>query len=314
MRKACNDVLETLGHTPMTKLTKIVPEGTADIFVKMENLNLGGSIKTRTAYGMITAAEKEGRLGPDTILVEPTSGNQGIAIAQLAAIKGYKARIVMPASMSEERRKLIQNYGAEVVLTPVGKDIAESFKICLEAVEKMKEEDPNVVVLQQFENPANPEIHYSTTGPEIYEQLDGRIDAFVAGVGTGGTLTGVGRFLREKLPGIKLYAVEPSTAPAMKGGPIGIHKQQGIGDGFVPKNCDMSLIDEIILVNDEDALATASLLARKEGLMVGISSGSNVWAAIQVAKKLGPGKVVATVLPDTAERYYSTELFSPADV
>lgn len=309
MRKACDNVLETLGHTPMAKLTKIVPEGAAEVYVKLENLNLGNSVKTRTAYGMIIAAEKEGLLGPNSILVEPTSGNQGVGIAQIAAIKGYQARILMPASVSEERKKLVEHYGAEVILTPVGKDIEESFVVCIDMALKMAEEDPNVVVLQQFENPANPAIHYETTGPEIYEQVDGKVDAFVAGVGTGGTVTGVGRFLKEKNPDVKIYAVEPSTAAIMTGGEVSYHKQQGIGDGFIPKNCDMNVVDDVVVVSDEDALAMAAALAKQEGLMVGISSGSNVWSAIEVAKKLGPGKRVVTVLPDTAERYYSTDLF-----
>ena len=218
MKKCCSNVLEALGNTPMVKLNKIVPPGSGDVLVKLENLNLGGSIKSRTAFGMIEAAEKAGRLGPDSILVEPTSGNQGIGIAMVAAIKGYKARIVMPANMSVERRKLIEAYGAEVILTPVGKDISETFETCIDEVYRMAQEDPNVVVLQQFENPANPEIHRQTTGQEILEQVDGPIDAFVAGIGTGGTITGIGSFLKEQFPSCKIFAVEPSTSAILSGG------------------------------------------------------------------------------------------------
>jgi len=293
----------------MVKLNKIVPADGADILVKLENLNLGGSIKSRTAYGMIEAAEKAGKLGPNSILVEPTSGNQGIGIAMIAAIKGYRARIVMPESMSVERRKLIEAYGAEVFLTPVGKDITETFDICIKTVYKMAEDNPNVVVLQQFENPANPEIHRRTTAREIIEQIDGAIDAFVAGIGTGGTIMGIGSFLREKYPFIKIYAVEPSTSAVLSGGVVSAHMQQGIGDGFIPGILDRSIYDKVITVDDEDALQTSRLLARKEGLVAGISSGSNVWAALQVAGKLGKGKRVVTILPDTGERYFSTELY-----
>jgi len=293
----------------MVKLTKIVPPDSGDVLVKLENLNLGGSIKSRTAFGMVEAAEKSGRLGPNSILVEPTSGNQGIGIAMIAAIKGYKARIVMPASMSIERRKLIEAYGAEVVLTPVGENISETFKTCMEEVSRMAQEDPNVVVLQQFENPANPEIHRRTTGREILEQVDVPIDAFVAGIGTGGTITGIGDVLKERYPAIKIFAVEPSTSAVLSNGVVSVHKQQGIGDGFIPKILDQDIYDEVITVDDDNALATARQLARKEGLIVGISSGSNVYAAVKVAKRLGAGKTVVTILPDTGERYFSTELF-----
>jgi cysteine synthase A len=293
----------------MVKLNKIVPPGAADLLVKLENLNLGGSIKSRTAFGMIRAAEQAGKLGPDSILVEPTSGNQGIGIAMVAAIKGYKARIVMPANMSVERRKLIEAYGAEVVLTPVGGDVAETFDICIKTVYRMAAEDPNVVVLQQFENPANPQIHRETTALEIIEQAAGPIDAFVAGIGTGGTITGIGSVLKEKYPSIKIFAVEPLTSAVLSGGTIGVHQQQGIGDGFIPGILDQNVYDEIITVDDRDALVTARLLACKEGLIVGVSSGSNVWASLQVAGRLGPGKKVVTILPDTGERYFSTDLY-----
>jgi cysteine synthase len=309
MAKCFNHVLEALGNTPMVKLNRLVPDQAADVLVKLENLNLGGSIKSRTAFGMITAAEKAGKLGPNSILVEPTSGNQGIGIAMIAAIKGYKARIVMPASMSIERRKLIEAYGAEVYLTPVGQDISETFNICIDTVYQMAKEDPNVVILQQFENPANPEIHEATTAEEILNQVDGPIDAFVAGIGTGGTISGIGRALRRAYPDIKIYAVEPSTSAILTGGEISTHKQQGIGDGFIPGILNQEIYDEVITVQDIDALETSRSLARNEGLVVGISSGSNVWAAIEVAKRLGMGKKVVTLLPDTGERYFSTELY-----
>jgi cysteine synthase A len=257
---------------------------------------------------MIEAAERDGRLNPDSILVEATSGNQGIAIAQIAAVKGYRARIVMPENMSVERRRLVELYGAEIVLTPVGTNVFETFDTCIKTALAMADDDARVVVLQQFENPANPDIHYRTTGPEILEQMDGRIDAFIAGVGTGGTITGVGRFLREHALHTRIVAVEPEHAPAATGGPVGSHRQQGIGDGFIPTNCDLTVIDEWITVTDEDAIETCRRLAREEGLAVGISSGSNVWAALQVAAELGPGKRVATVLPDTVERYWSMDI------
>jgi len=309
MEKCYNHILDVLGHTPMVKLNRLVPYQAADIYVKLENLNLGGSIKSRTAYGMIMAAEEAGKLGPNSIIAEPTSGNQGIGIAMIAAIKGYRSRIVMPESMSEERRKLIHAYGAEVILTPVGKDIAETFAICIDKVYQMAAEDPNIVILQQFENPANPEIHMQTTAREILEQMNGRIDAFVASVGTGGTLTGIGRVLKQKYPEITNYAVEPSTSAILTGGIVSTHKQQGIGDGFVPKILDFSVFEEVITVDDEDALETARNLAQKEGILAGISSGTNVWAAIEVAKQLGQGKKVVTIIPDTGERYFSTDLF-----
>lgn len=310
MKKYYNNILEAIGQTPMVKLTKIVPPNCANILVKLENLNLGGSIKTRTAYGMIEAAEKEGKIGPNTIIVEPTSGNQGIGLALIAAIKGYKARIVMPENMSIERKKLIEAYGAEVVLTPVGKNIAETFENCVRTAYKMAEKDKNVFIPQQFENCANPEIHRQTTALEIIEQADTTIDAFVAGIGTGGTITGIGEVLKSKYPNIKIYAVEPTEAALLSGGNISNHKQQGIGDGIVPKILNQNIFDEVICVSDEDAITTAKSLAQHEGLLVGISSGSNVWAALEVAKKLGKDKTVVTILPDTGERYFSTDLFA----
>jgi len=293
----------------MVKLTRIVPDDCGSVLVKLENLNLGGSIKSRTAYGMITAAEKAGKLGPNSIIVEPTSGNQGIGLAMIGAMKGYKVRIIMPECMSEERKKLIQIYGAEIVLTPVGKDVTETFSICINTALKMAEEDPNVFVPQQFENPNNPEIHRITTAQEVLEQVDGEIDAFVAAFGTGGTITGIGEVLKERFPKIKIYIVEPQNAAVLSGCKVTSHVQQGIGDGLIPQVLNKSIYDEIITVSDEDALNTARLLAQKEGLLVGVSSGTNVWAAIEVAKKMKKGQKVVTILPDTGERYFSTELF-----
>jgi cysteine synthase A len=309
MSRAHDSVLDAVGQTPIAKLTHIVPADAGDVFVKMEQLGLGGSVKTRTAFGMITTAERDGRLGPDSVIVEPTSGNQGIAVALVAAIKGYRARIVMPSTMSVERRRLIEAYGAEVVLTDPAETVQETFAHAIDVAYAMAEEDPHVVVLQQFENPANPAIHYATTGPEMWEQMEGRIDAFVCGVGTGGTITGVGRFLADQGSSARVIAVEPAAAPAIAGGAVSTHRQQGIGDGFVPHNCDLDVLDGTVSVTDEDALTTARRLAAEEGLAVGISSGSNVWAAMEVANELGEGTRVVTLLPDTAERYFSTELF-----
>ena len=310
LNKVSNHILDVIGSTPMVKLNKLVPQEAGHVFVKLENLNLGGSIKSRSAFNMIKAAEEVGKLTSDSIIVEPSSGNQGIGVAMIAAIKGYKARIVMPETMSEERGKLIKAYGAEVVLSPVGKDIKETFENCIGVAYKMAEEDSRVVILQQFENPANPEIHEEATGVEILEQIEGPIDAFVAAIGTGGTITGIGRVLRKAYPNILIYAVEPAKAAVLSGGEITSHKQQGIGDGFIPQVLDQTVYDGVITVEDEQALKTARDLARREGILAGISSGSNVWGAIQVAKQLGAGKKVVTIIPDTGERYLSTELFN----
>ncbi len=310
MSKKCTHILTTLGNTPLVGLTRMVPEGAAEVLVKCENLNLGGSIKTRTAYGLIKSALKDGKIKDDTILVEATSGNQGIAIAQIAAILGYKACIFMPETMSEERRKLVQGYGADVVLTPVGANITDTFHNCIAAAEEMAARDDRVLLLRQFENPANPLVHYETTGVEIIRQVDGAFEAFVAAPGTGGSFSGISRRLKETYPQIKTYAVEPLEAAILSGGKVGCHRQQGIGDGFVPGNLDISLIDGVITVSDEEALETSRRLAREEGLMVGISSGSNVCAALKLARQLGAGKRVVTLLPDTAERYFTTDLFA----
>lgn len=304
-----NNVLEFIGHTPMVRLSKMVDDDSAQVLVKFEGLNVGGSIKTRTAYEMIRAAEREGRINENTIIVEPTSGNQGIGLSLVGAVKGYKTIIIMPDSVSEERRKLVKHYGAEVILIHDDGDIGKCIDECLQTALKMAEEDPNVFVPQQFENPNNIKAHKHHTGLEIMEQVEGPIDGFCSGIGTGGTITGIGKVLKAQNPGIEIWAVEPENAAILAGGNIGTHLQMGIGDGIIPDILDRQIYDHIYIVTDEEAINTAKNLARKEGLMCGISSGTNVAAALKMAKKLGKGKTVVTVLPDTAERYFSTPLF-----
>lgn len=304
------NVLEAMGHTPMIQLNHMVPENTARILVKFEGLNVGGSIKTRVAYNMIAEAERQGKLTPDTIIVEPTSGNQGIGLALIGAVKGYRVRIIMPDSVSVERRKLMRHYGAEVVLVHDAGNIGDAIEECLQTALRMQREDPRVFVPQQFSNPANPMIHRYQTGMEILEQVGGPIDGFCSGIGTGGTLTGIGETLKAQNPNIAIWAVEPENAAILAGGTVGTHLQMGIGDGLIPEILNQEIYEHIYIVSDEEALSTARDLARKEGLMCGISSGTNVAAAIQLAKQLGPGKTVVTVLPDTAERYFSTPLFA----
>lgn len=305
-----NNILEAIGNTPMIKLNHIVSSSGADVLVKYEGLNVGGSIKTRTAYNMITEAEKAGVLNADSIIVEPTSGNQGIGLALMGAVKGYKTIIVMPDSVSEERRKLIENYGAEVIMVHDDGNIGECIQNCLKKVEEIKNSDPKVFVPQQFENEANPSVHRNHTALEILEQTEGRsIDGFCSGIGTGGTITGIGEILKEKFPDIKIWAVEPENAAILSGGSIGTHIQMGIGDGVIPKVLNQRIFEDVVIVSDEEALTTSKLLAKKEGIMCGISSGTNVAAAIKMAEILGKGKTVVTVLPDTAERYFSTPLF-----
>lgn len=304
-----NNVLEFIGHTPMVRLSKMVDDDSAQVLVKFEGLNVGGSIKTRTAYEMIRAAEREGRINENTIIVEPTSGNQGIGLSLVGAVKGYKTIIIMPDSVSEERRKLVRHYGAEVILIHDDGDIGKCIDECLHTALKMAEEDPNVFVPQQFENPNNIKAHKHHTGLEIMEQVEGPIDGFCSGIGTGGTITGIGKVLKAQNPGIEIWAVEPENAAILAGGNIGTHLQMGIGDGIIPDILDRQIYDHIYIVTDEEAINTAKNLARKEGLMCGISSGTNVAAALKMAKKLGKGKTVVTVLPDTAERYFSTPLF-----
>lgn len=305
----CNNILEAMGHTPMIRLNHMVTEDMAQVLVKFEGLNVGGSIKTRTAYNMIENAEKQGKITPDTVIVEPTSGNQGIGLALVGAVKGYPVKIIMPDSVSEERRKLISHYGAEVILIHDSGNIGKCIEECLNTALAMAKEDENVFVPQQFENPANPQIHRIQTGQEILEQVAGEIHGFCSGIGTGGTITGIGEVLKEKNPDMEIWAVEPEDAAILSGGSIGTHVQMGIGDGVIPEILNQQIYSEICIISDEEALQTARDLASKEGIMCGISSGTNVAAAIRLAGKLGRGKTVVTVLPDTAERYFSTPLF-----
>lgn len=304
-----NNVLEALGNTPMIRLNRMVDEDSADILVKFEAVNVGGSIKTRTAFNMIEAAERSGRIGPDTIIVEPTSGNQGIGLALIGAVKGYKTIIVMPDSVSEERRKLVQHYGASVILIHDEGNIGACIAECMQTALRMAEENPRVYVPQQFENPANSDAHRNGTAQEILEQVAGSIDGFCSGIGTGGTITGIGEVLKAHNPQIEIWAVEPEHAAILAGGSVGTHLQMGIGDGVIPEILNQQIYDAIHIVTDEEAIQTAKDLARLEGLMCGISSGTNVAAARKLAKKLGKGKTVVTILPDTAERYFSTPLF-----
>ena len=304
-----NNILDAVGHTPMVRLNRMVGPDSAEILVKFEAVNIGGSIKTRTALNMILAAEKEGLIKEDTIIVEPTSGNQGIGLALVGAVRGYKTIIIMPDSVSEERRKIVNHYGAEVILIHDDGDIGKCIDECLQTALKMQKENPKVFVPQQFENPNNLLAHKNHTALEIMEQVAGHIDGFCSGIGTGGTITGIGEVLKAQYPNIEIWAVEPENAAILAGGNIGTHLQMGIGDGIVPDILNQDIYDDIYIVTDEEAISTAQKLARMEGLMCGISSGTNVAAAIKLAKKLGPGKTVVTVLPDTAERYFSTPLF-----
>ena len=304
-----NNILDAVGHTPMVRLNRMVEPDSAEILVKFEGVNIGGSIKTRTALNMILAAEKEGLIKEDTIIVEPTSGNQGIGLALVGAVRGYKTIIIMPDSVSEERRKIVNHYGAEVILIHDDGDIGKCIDECLQTALKMQKENPKVFVPQQFENPNNLLAHKNHTALEIMEQVAGHIDGFCSGIGTGGTITGMGEVLKAQYPNIEIWAVEPENAAILAGGNIGTHLQMGIGDGIVPDILNQEIYDDIYIVTDEEAISTAQKLARMEGLMCGISSGTNVAAAIKLAKKLGPGKTVVTVLPDTAERYFSTPLF-----
>lgn len=305
----CNNILEAMGNTPIIQLSRIAPKDSARILVKFEGLNVGGSIKTRTAYNMILKAEEQGLINEDTIIVEPTSGNQGIGLALVGAVRGYKTKIIMPDSVSEERRKLVEHYGAEVILIHDAGNIGECIDKCLKTALKMQEEDSNVFVPQQFENPANVDIQRQQTGKEILEQVDGPIHGFCSGIGTGGTITGIGETLKEQNPDMLIWAVEPEHAAILSGGSIGTHIQMGIGDGLIPAILNQNIYDDICIIKDEEAIRTSKELASKEGIMCGISSGTNVAAAIKLAKKLGKGKTVVTVLPDTAERYFSTPLF-----
>ncbi|HPZ04959.1 MAG TPA: cysteine synthase A [Clostridiales bacterium] len=295
------NILDIIGNTPMLSLKKLTG---LNIFAKAEYLNPGGSIKDRVAKYMIEQAESRGLLKPGMTIMEPTSGNTGIGIALAGVQKGYRVVIVMPENMSDERKKIIKALSAELILTDANESIAGS----VAEVERRKKDDPDIFIPQQFENPNNPEIHYLTTAAEIWEQLDGKVDIFVSGLGSGGTLGGAGRFIKEKNPDAKVIAVEPKNVSALLGHEPGLHKIQGIGDGFVPPVLDVSLIDEVVEVTDDDAINTARDLARVQGILVGTSSGANVWASIQAAQKYGADKIIATVLPDRVERYFSTSL------
>ena len=305
----CNNILEAMGNTPIVRLNKLPEAGSAEILVKMEGLNVGGSIKTRTALRMIEAAEREGLIGPGSIIVEPTSGNQGIGLALVGAVKGYRTIIIMPDSVSEERAKLVRHYGAEVQFIHDAGDIGKCIDECLQTALRMAKKDSRVFVPQQFANYNNIVAHLEGTAKEILEQVDGPIHGFCSGIGTGGTITGIGQLLRGKNPDMTIWAVEPENAAILAGGAIGTHLQMGIGDGIIPEILDMGIYDDICVITDAEAIDVAKRLAREEGLMVGISSGTNVAAALKLARKLGPGKTVVTVLPDTAERYFSTPLF-----
>lgn len=305
----CNNILEAMGQTPVIQLNHMVEKNSARVLVKFEGLNVGGSIKTRTAYNMIMDAEAKGLIHKDTIIVEPTSGNQGIGLALVGAVKGYSVRIIMPDSVSEERRKLIAQYGAELVLVHDAGNIGKCIEECLQTALRMAREDSRVFIPQQFENPANPQVHRNYTAVELIEQVEGTIDGFCSGIGTGGTITGIGEVLKAEYPNIQIWAVEPENAAILSGGSIGTHLQMGIGDGVIPGILNQQIYDDICIITDDDAILTAKDLAAKEGIMCGISSGTNVAAALRLAKELGPGKTVVTVLPDTAERYFSTVLF-----
>ncbi len=304
-----NNVLESMGHTPIIRLNRMAEPDGAEILVKFEGLNVGGSIKTRTAYYMIAEAEKAGKIHQDSIIVEPTSGNQGIGLALIGAVKGYKTIIIMPDSVSEERRKLVKHYGAEVILVHDGGNIGDCIEECLQMALEMKRQNPKVFVPQQFENPANPMVHRHHTGLEILEQVAKPIHGFCSGIGTGGTITGIGEVLKAQNPEMTIWAVEPENAAILAGGTIGTHLQMGIGDGLIPAILNKNIYEDICVITDEEAISTSKDLARLEGLMCGISSGTNVAAAKKLAKKLGKGKTVVTILPDTAERYFSTPLF-----
>lgn len=305
----CNNILEALGDTPVIRLNRMVDSDSAEILVKFEGLNVGGSIKTRTAFNMIKKAEEQGLINKDTIIVEPTSGNQGIGLALVGAVRGYKTIIIMPDSVSEERRKLVNQYGAEVRLVHDAGNIGKCIDECLQLALEMQKENENVFVPQQFENPANVEVQRNRTGKEILEQVGKPIHGFCSGIGTGGSITGIGETLKEANPDIEIWAVEPEHAAILSGGSIGTHIQMGIGDGLIPPILNTNIYSDICIVKDKEALNTSKKLACEEGILCGISSGTNVAAAIKLAKKLGKGKTVVTVLPDTAERYFSTPLF-----
>jgi len=303
MSKIAQNVTELIGSTPLVKINKLVAAGGAEVVAKLESQNPAGSVKDRPAYAMIVAAEKEGKIDKDTVIIEPTSGNMGVGLALAAAVRGYRLILTMPESMSIERRKLLKKYGAELVLTPA----SGGMKLAIDKALELAKTHPKSFVPYKFKNEANPNIHYQTTGPEIWRDTEGKVDAFVAGVGTGGTITGVGRFLKEKNPDIKIIAIEPSASPVMSGGQPGPHKIQGIGAGFIPDNLDMKIVDEVVKVENEDAIHTSHEAASREGLLVGYSSGAAIWGAAELAKKPEyKGKRIVVLLPDTGERYLSS--------
>ena len=308
-----DNILDAVGRTPLVRLNRIAEPDSARILVKFEATNVGGSIKTRTALEMVRAAEREGILKPDSIIVEPTSGNQGIGLALVAAVLGYRAKIIMPDSVSVERRRLVVHYGAEVLLEHDDGDIGACIDRCIQRACAMAADDPRVYVPQQFENPNNLVAQREGTAAEILADVDGRIDGFCSGVGTGGTITGIGQALRAANPDVRIWAVEPENAAILSGGSVGTHLQMGIGDGIIPAILDTSVYDDICIVTDIEALEMSRRLAREEGLMCGISSGTNVVAAVRLARELGPGKTVVTIAPDTGERYISTKLFCGED-
>lgn len=303
------NILEAIGNTPVIELSRMNKKDSARVLVKFEGLNVGGSVKTRTAYNMILGAEKAGLINENTIIVEPTSGNQGIGLALVGAVRGYTTKIIMPDSVSEERRKLVNHYGAEVILIHDDGDIGKCIQKCVDTALEMASKDKNVFVPQQFSNPDNLGAHIMYTAREILSQVDGKIDGFCSGIGTGGTITGIGSVLKQANPDITIVAAEPENAAILAGGNIGTHLQMGIGDGIIPDILDTSIYDDIYIITDKEAIDTAADLARKEGIMCGISSGTNVAAALRLADKLGSGRTVVTILPDTAERYFSTPLF-----
>ena len=309
MSKIAKQITELVGRTPLVELAKVSKQNGLDtpIIAKVEFFNPGGSVKDRIAFAMIEDAEKKGILKPGATIIEPTSGNTGVGLALVSAVKGYKLILTMPETMSVERRNLVKAYGAEVRLTP-GQD---GMPGAIRAAEELRDSIPNAVILEQFENPANPQRHYDTTGVEIWEDTDGQVDIFVAGVGTGGTISGIGKRLKEKNPNIRIIAVEPSSSPVLNGGKSGPHKIQGIGAGFIPNTYNAQVIDEVFDVDNDDAIRTGRLLAQQEGLLVGISSGAAVFAAIQIAKRPeNKGKKIVVLLPDTGERYLTTVLYA----
>ena len=305
----CNNILEAVGNTPVIRLNHMTGPDDAEVLVKYEGLNIGGSVKTRTALRMIEAAEKEGKLRPGSVIVEPTSGNQGIGLSLVGAVKGYKVVIIMPDSVSAERRLLIRQYGAELKLIHDNDNIGECIDRCIEEAKRMAAEDPNVFMPDQFSNPENICAHTNGTALEILEQIDGPIDGFCSGIGTGGTITGIGKVLKEKNPDMLIWAAEPEHAAILSGGSIGSHLQMGIGDGLIPPILASDTSSGIEIVTDDEAISTTLDLGKKEGILCGISSGTNVCVALRMAKLLGKGKRVVTILPDTGERYFSTELF-----